>query len=50
MLDCRKFSVEEKTLLNVIEKRMKWHRDIDVDIMIVKSDSDVQIIRYKQKR
>lgn len=29
---------------------MKWHRDIDVDIMIVKSDSDVQIIRYKQKR
>lgn len=29
---------------------MKWHRDINVDIMIVKSDSDVQIIRYKQKR
>ena len=50
ILDCRKFSVEEKTLLGVIEKRMKWHRDIDVDIMIVKSDSDVQIIRYKQKR
>ena len=21
---------------------MKWHRDINVDIMIVKSDSDVQ--------
>ena len=42
--------LKKKTLLNVIEKRMKWHRDIDVDIMIVKSDSDVQIIRYKQKR
>ena len=50
ILDCRKFNVEEKKLLDVIEKRMKWHRDIDVDIMILKSDSDVRIIRYKQKR
>ena len=48
MLDCRKFNVEEKTLLGIIEKRMKWHRDIEVDIMIVKSESDIRVIRYKQ--
>lgn len=48
MLDCRKFNVEEKTLLGFIEKRMKWHRDIEVDIMIVKSESDIRVIRYKQ--
>ena len=49
ILDYGDIDISLDTLQEVIEKRMQWHKDINVDIIIVNKNEAVKILRYLQE-
>ena len=48
MLNYKEADVSKEKLIEVIDKRMQWYKDIAVDIMVVKGDKPFMILRYKK--
>lgn len=48
-LDFGDNNISIDTLLDVIEKRMKWHKDMKSDIMIIQNSEVIKVLRYEKK-